>query len=176
MMALVRGLRGFAKEFSRTGSMRALWLQVRTGTAHVARTLAGRRDGDPIALFLTNYGADGVRLPDAELAATQLSAQRCLACGLCSLECARVGGAPVHDPLEAVAAAARQTIDILRLGPALGATPPHDAARACAGCAACETVCPVGIPIARVQAVLARLEAEAAQTGLVPMATVPAMR
>jgi ferredoxin len=176
---LVRGLRGFTKELSRTGSMRALWLQVRTGAVHVARALRGREDGDPIRLFLANYGADGVRRPDAVLAAVQLEAQRCLACGLCDLACARIGGAPRIAPMEAVVCASRQAIDVVRLGPGFGASP-EPGAPPCAGCAACEAVCPAAIPIARVQDALARLASAPALPAAVlpslPMATTPGMR
>lgn len=192
-LEIVRGLRGFSKELSRTGSARALWLQVRTGARHVARRLRGGEEGDPIALFLRNYGADGVRLPDPDLAAVQRTAQACLACGLCDLECARVTGPlgpearPHHAPLEAVVCASRLAIDVVRLGPSLQAEPPREAAgpdgSPCAGCRACDEMCPVSIPIARVQTVLAALEAGAAKAlpapstvGAAIVASAPGMR
>ncbi len=171
---MLSGYRGFLHELARTGTWRALALQVRAGAGHFLRRLAGRRGGDPIARFLAHYGADGFGLPDPERARLQLAAEACLACSLCSVECARAGGAPRFEPRDAVLSAARLEIDWLRLGPdehrapaARGAAggsselPPaaaaaEDAAR-CSACAACETVCPVGIPIAAVQAVLARL-------------------
>lgn len=171
-LEIVRGLRGFTKEFSRTGSARALWLQVRTGVQHLARRARGREEGDPIALFLDSYGADGVRLPDPDLVAAQRSAQACIACGLCDLECARVTSVlgpdarPRHAPLEAVACASRLAIDIVRLGPSLQAGPPMQGATPCAGCGACDAVCPVSIPIARVQTLLAALESSAAAQAL----------
>lgn len=146
----LRGYRGFLRELQKTGSLAALRLQVRTGVLHVLRSLARRRVGDPVALFLDNYGADGIRLPDAEARPLSLAASRCLACGLCSLECARLGGRPPLDPREAVLAGSRLEIDLARLGAS------GEIGGSCAACRACETVCPVAIPIARVQARLAR--------------------
>ena len=147
---MLKGYRGFARELARTGTARALWLQVRTGVAHVWAQLRGREAGDPVARFFESYGADGFRLPDAAAAALQKSAEACLVCGLCSAECARVGGAPPLDPRDAVIATARLAIDWTRLdlGPVADAAP-------CAGCTACEVVCPVAIPIAHLQTWLA---------------------
>lgn len=146
-MSWLRGYRGFLRELQNTGTFAALRLQVKTGALHILRSVARRRPADPVALFLENYGADGVRLPDAETRPLAIAASRCLTCGLCSLECARLGGSPRLDPRDAVLAASRLEIDWARLG--LG-----DAVRddACQGCRACEPVCPAGIPIARVQA------------------------
>ena len=113
---VLRGYRGFVREFARTGTLRALWMQVRTGAAHVARRAIGRQPaGDPVETFLRNYEADGFRLPDATSAALALSAEACLVCGLCSAECARSGGAPRVAPRDAVIAASRLAIDWVRL-------------------------------------------------------------
>jgi Fe-S oxidoreductase len=152
---MLRGYRGFLRELARTGGWGAFSLQLRTGAEHVLRRLRRVRGEDPIALFFRNYGADGFRLPDAERAQLQLAAEACLVCGLCSVECARVGGAPLLDPRDAVVAAARLEIDWIRLGLAPLAT--DSLATACAGCRACTLVCPVAIPIDRVQETLARL-------------------
>jgi len=147
---VLRGYRGFAHEFSRTGSLRALWMQLRTGAAHAARRALGRNaSGDPIGIFLRNYAGDGFRLPGAEIAALSLSAEACLVCGLCSAECARSGGTPRIDPRDAVIAAARMAIDWVRL------ELPEPIASPCAACRACETVCPAHIPIQQVQEWLA---------------------
>jgi succinate dehydrogenase/fumarate reductase-like Fe-S protein len=157
---MIRGYRGFLREFSRTGSARAFWLQVRTGVAHLLRVRARPGGEDGAARFLENYREDGIRLPDPTRAALRLEAQRCTACGLCTEECARVGGAPRLDPMDAVAAASRLVIDIVRLGL------PIAEASGCAACAACEAVCPVHIPIARVQADLGALGAMAQAAGI----------
>ena len=151
----MRGYRGFLREFSRTGSLRALSLQLRTGARHVARQLFARRRGDPVLQFLAYYGPEGVTRPDPEAHALAVSASACLVCGLCSLECARVGGAPTLDPREAVIAAARLEADWRRLG-----LSPADST--CSECAACSRVCPAGIPIHRVQERLAGIASAAA--------------
>jgi ferredoxin len=147
---VLKGYRGFAREFSRTGTLRALWMQVQTGAAHVVRRALRRdRGGDPIATFLRNYEADGFRLPDATSAALALSAENCLVCGLCSAECARSGGEPRVEARDAVIAASRLAIDWVRLElPEAVATP-------CSACRACDDVCPAHIPIHRVQEWLA---------------------
>jgi succinate dehydrogenase/fumarate reductase-like Fe-S protein len=147
------GYRGFFREFTRTGSWRAVSLQVRTGIAHIARQLFVRRSGDPAAQFLAHYREDGVRAPDAAARALQLDASKCLVCGLCSLECARVGGAPPLDPREAVIAASRLEIDLLREG----LTGELASRAACGSCDACSRICPAQIPVHRVQERLATL-------------------
>jgi Fe-S oxidoreductase len=147
---VLKGYRGFAREFSRTGTLRALWMQVRTGAAHVARRALGRETpGDPIETFLRNYEADGFRLPDATSAALALAAEACLVCGLCSAECARSGGDPRVAPRDAVIAASRLAIDWVRL------ELPEPVATPCVACRACDAVCPAHIPIHRIQEWLA---------------------
>ena len=148
----MRGYRGFLRELLRTGSLRALRLQLRTGVAHMARQLLGRKRSDPVLQFLTYYGPDGVTRPEPDAHELSLSASACLVCGLCSLECARVGGVPSLDPREAVIAAARLELDFRRLGLS-------PAESACTTCDACSRVCPAGIPIHRVQARLVSLVA-----------------
>ena len=148
---MLSGYRGLVRERSRTGTGRALWLQLRTGMAHFVRQLRGGEAADPIARFFESYGADGFRLPDAAAAALQQAAEACLVCGLCSAECARVGGTPPLDPRDAVVATARLAIDWTRLH-----LSPTESTSPCAGCRACDAVCPVAIPIARVQERLAR--------------------
>ncbi len=146
----MRGYRGFFREMGHTGTLRAMVLQVRTGAAHVLRQLAGRRpEGDPVARFHADYGPDGVRPP--ELAANRLAhqAEACRVCGLCTMECSRVGGEPTLDPRDAVVAASRLEIDWRRLGVSPGG--------ACSGCDACSRVCPAGIPIHEIQDRLGRI-------------------
>ena len=156
---MIRNYRGLFREFSRTGSARAFWLQVRTGVAHILRRAQRSRSQDAVALFLENYREDGVRLPDATRDALRLEAQRCTACGLCTAECARMGGRPGLDPMDAVAAAGRLALEVVRL-----ALPVTDSA--CGACAACEAVCPAGIPIAKVQDDLGSLAAMARPAGI----------
>ena len=150
----MRGYRGFFREMGRTGSLRAMALQVRTGAVHVLRQLGGRRpDGDPVARFLAHYEEDGIRAPEPAASLLAQQAEACLVCGLCTLECSRVGGQPVLDPRDAVIAAARLEID----GPRLGLSP----GAACGGCDACSRVCPVGIPIHEIQDRLANIGGDA---------------
>jgi heterodisulfide reductase subunit C len=155
----VNGYRGFTRELSRTGSLRALSLQLRTGAAHLLRQWLGRKPSDPVERFLAYYGPDGVARPEPEARSLALAAERCLVCGLCNLECARVGGAPTLAPRDAVVAAARLELDWRRLGVS------PEPAGACAGCDACSRVCPAGIPIERVQARLGNLAASGATPG-----------
>jgi ferredoxin len=162
----MRGYRGFLRELSRTGTARAFLLQARTGVAHIVARARRQPGPDPVRVFLEYYAGDGVRLPEAEGDRLRLDAQRCVACGLCTLECARVGGAPPLDPMDAVAAAARLAIDVVRL--AL----PVDEPRPCAACGACDLVCPTQVPIRRVQLDLAA-RAAAARVPAPVMAEVP---
>ena len=150
------GYRGFVREMLRTGSLRALALQLRTGALHVAKQLVGRRRSDPVARFLAFYGPDGITAPDATARELALRAEACLVCGLCSLECARVGGRPPLDPRDAVVAAARLEVDWMRLGLSPGGDAP------CGACDACSRICPAGIPIHRVQARLGMLTVRSA--------------
>ncbi len=149
----MRGYRGFLRELVRTGSLRALALQLRMGARHVARQALGRPRSDPVAQFLGYYGPDGITAPESSARDLARQAEACLVCGLCSLECARVGGAPPLDPRDAVASAARLEIDWIRLRIA----PAASADAACGGCDACTRICPAGIPIHRVQERLASL-------------------
>ncbi len=139
----MRGYRGFVKEFARTRSAKAFWLQVRGGLRHLLR--GGERGADGVAAFLAHYGGDGVAIPDASRRDRARAAERCLACGLCSAECARVGGTPPSDPMEAVVAASRLASEAHRFG--FGDGP---AETPCGTCRACETRCPVAIPIAEI--------------------------
>lgn len=161
---MLKGYRGFLRELARTGTWRAFSLQVRTGAGHLVRRALGRGESEPIARFFDNYGADGFRLPDPERSRLQLAAEACLACGLCTIECARVSGAPALEPRDAVLSAARLEIDWIRLGlvpfapaaaRAAAATTGDAAATPCGACRACESVCPAGIPIAGIQDILA---------------------
>ncbi len=141
-----RGYRGFLRELSHTGSLRALALQVRTGALHMLRRAVPRPGADPVAQFLAHYGPDGFRPPEPAARALALAAQQCVVCGLCSIECARVGGRPPLDPREAVISASRLETDLLRFD-----LTREIAGEACAGCDACARICPAGIPIHRVQ-------------------------
>ncbi len=167
---MLKGYRGFLRELARTGTWRAFSLQVRTGAGHIVGRVLRRGESDPIARFFTNYGADGFRLPDPERSRLQWAAEACLACGLCTIECARASGAPAIDPRDAVLSAARLEIDWIRFGlvpfapegeqDAVGRAEGRDAsATTCQACRACEGVCPVGIPIAGIQDTLATLGA-----------------
>ena len=150
----MRGYRGFLREFNRTGTLRALSLQLRVGARHVVRRALRRDETDAEQLFLDNYRDDGLRRPEPEMRGLQLAAEACLVCGLCSGACAQAGGAPLLDPRDAVLSGARLAIDVRRLGL-------REVATACAACRACESVCPARIPIASVQEALASLGEEA---------------
>ena len=140
-------------------------MQVRTGAVHVLRRLPHRQaDGDPVARFLGHYAEDGIRAPEPGATSLARLAEACRVCGLCTLECARVGGNPLLDPRDAVVSASRLEIDWRRLGLSPG--------EACGGCDACSRVCPAGIPIHDIQDRLAGIatdgsDAEAGQ-GQVP--------
>ena len=138
------GYRGFLKEIARTRSGSAFWLQVRGGLLHLVRGLTGRRRSDAVAQFVRNYGPEGFAFPDARRRALAAAAQRCLVCGLCSAECARVGGAPPIDPQEAVVALSRLASEAKRFGLETAVESP------CGKCRACHRACPVGIPIAEI--------------------------
>ena len=151
----MRGYRGLARELARTGS-KALWLSIRTGVRHFFSGLVRGETSGGVERFLDHYEPDGFRLPAPRGRALALSAERCLVCGQCSVECARVGGQPSLDPEDAVVAASRLELDWRRLnrrGKSVERAP-------CGGCRACEAVCPVSIPIADLQEHLAMLAPE----------------
>jgi ferredoxin len=155
------GYRGFVREMLRTGSLRALALQLRTGAFHVAKQAFGRRRSDSVARFYAHYGPDGVAAPNPDARELARRAEACLVCGLCSLECARLGGRPPLDPRDAVVAAARLEVEWVRLGISPGGE------AVCGACDACTRICPAGIPIHRVQARLASLPLQARAPGSV---------
>lgn len=147
-----RGYRGLLRELQRTGGREALWLQLRGGISHVLRSLRRRR-GDGVEAFLRNYGEDGLAMPSPDRRALWRHASRCLVCGLCSAECARIGASPPLDPEEAVVAAARSLIDWRKLS----RTPGEGGPFPCTSCRACHAVCPVAIPIADIEREIADL-------------------
>jgi hypothetical protein len=99
---MLTGYRGFLRELARTGTWRAFSLQVRTGMRHIVGRVLRRGESDPMARFFGNYGADGFRLPDPARSRLQWAADACLACGLCTVECAQAGGTPAIEPRDAV--------------------------------------------------------------------------
>ena len=149
---MLRGYRGLLRELQRTGGKKALWLQLRGGLTHVLRSLR-RSPGDGVEAFLRNYRDDGLEMPDPTRRVLWQHASRCLVCGLCSAECARIGGSPPLDPEEAVVAAARSVIDWRKL-PSPGT---QNGDFSCTSCRACHAVCPVAIPIADIERKIANL-------------------
>lgn len=140
----MKGYRGFFSEIARTGSAQSFWLQVRGGLLHWLRSWTGARRPDAVAQFVRNYGPEGFAIPDGSRRTLVSAAQRCLVCGMCSAECARVGGTPPIDPQEAVVASSRLSSEAKRFGyNAVAAAP-------CGSCRACHPVCPVAIPIAEI--------------------------
>ena len=138
------GYRGFFKELARTRSAHSLWLQLRGGLGHVLRGWTRRDSGRGIDQFLNHYGAEGFGFPEATRRELASAAGRCLVCGLCSAECARIGATPPLDPQEAVVALSRLGSEAKRFGLTISSETP------CGSCRACHTVCPVAIPIADV--------------------------
>ncbi len=150
----MRGYRGLLKELARTRSASSLWLQVRGGLLHLFRAWRGGPRIDGVDQFIRNYGPEGFAIPDGRGRDLALAAQRCLVCGLCSIECARVGGAPPVDPQEAVVALSRLSAEAVRFRVHSASGIEDTRGVPCGSCRACHRVCPVAIPIADIIAEL----------------------
>jgi len=140
------------------------WLNLAVHFArHVLFVLPLRpfRVGRDAARFMKAVGPEGylpLNVPERE----QLpAAMRCIHCGLCSLACPTLRAAP---------ASAWQETWTFVAGPSrsLDRAPLVDAASPCARCDACAAVCPMGVPIPEIAAMLGRL-ADAAVPGSGPI-------
>ena len=94
--------------------------------------------------FLESYGTEGYLPLPAAARDRRWHASRCVGCGLCDAACdtlapIRRGVLPALSALPL--AYSRSMHDYAFAAPAL------DALGACEGCAACEAVCPTGVPL-----------------------------
>lgn len=119
------------------------YLAWRALVAHPLRRLFRRR-GTGLERFQAAYVAEGLGPTTPEDRAIGEAASACVACGLCELGCDLSGAAPTVRALGLHAA--------FRLYSRSGADLPlaADALAACEGCAACEALCPTGVPITRI--------------------------
>jgi ferredoxin len=126
------------------------YLAYRAVVAHPLKRLVQRGTG--LERFLANYAGEGLvptRPQDRELGE---EASACIACGLCEPACDLASAVPALRAMGLHAA--------FRLYGKSSAELPfaRAALEACSACAACENVCPSGVPIARVvRGLLARV-------------------
>lgn len=137
-------------------------LAYRFGT-HVLTRVPARalRDGHDASRFLGAVVPEGyIPLEPTEREAMP-SFMGCIHCGLCSIACPALREAPASawDEAWSFVAGPSRAIDVA----ALVATPP------CTRCGACEAVCPTGVPIAQMAALVTRLStSETLQTAPKP--------
>jgi succinate dehydrogenase/fumarate reductase-like Fe-S protein len=102
-------------------------------------------------VFLAQVRPEGYRPLTASERADLPSFTRCISCGLCSLVCPALAAAPAaawSEPWTFVVGPSRL---LERAGLAASALEP------CARCATCAAVCPTGVPIPRLAAMVQRL-------------------
>ena len=118
---------------------------------HVLR-MPWRRSGEGERRFRANYGPDGLFPLSADERRLLPGLDRCIACGLCNVLCEKLGSATRYrfgGPF-ALAAQARSMPDY----PSFAAHLAHDD---CGDCAACESVCPTGVPLRDLGSLVSRL-------------------
>jgi succinate dehydrogenase/fumarate reductase-like Fe-S protein len=120
---------------------------------HVAVRMPARlvRRGSDLPRFLAAVGPEGyLPLLEEERAALP-AAMACIHCGLCSLACPALQSAPASawDEAWTFVAGPSRSIDRAPLAAA--------AAGACGDCAACAGVCPTGVPIPQLAALVRRM-------------------
>jgi ferredoxin len=127
-------------------SLRALaYLGWRALVAHPLKR-AFRQPGTGLERFSAAYVSEGLAPTPVEDRAAGEAASACISCGLCEPGCDLARASPELRALGLHAA--------FRLYSRSSAELPlaRDALAACAGCAGCDSLCPTGVPIARVVA------------------------
>jgi formate hydrogenlyase subunit 6/NADH:ubiquinone oxidoreductase subunit I len=123
------------------------YLAWRALVVHPLKRLFTRR-GTALERFRAAYVAEGLVPADPARRAASQAAAACISCGLCETGCDLAAATPVVRALGLHAAFrlySRTTRDLELAG---------DALERCAGCAGCDALCPVRVPIARVLAAL----------------------
>lgn len=141
------------------------WLNLayRFGT-HVLLRMPGRvlRGSGDAERFRSAVMPEGYvpLMPDERL--IMPDAMACISCGLCSLACPAVDttAASAWDEAWTFVAGPSRSID---RAPLVAAGPME-----CAGCDACAAVCPTGVPITRIAAMLTRLSTDAESGASLP--------
>lgn len=117
-------------------------LGLRALFVHPVRLLVTPRRQRGRERFIANYVSEGL-IP---LANPDPAFMRCIACGLCDLECPLsgkpLGNSPFHGPSVVARAWTRATPDLTHVAASLERLP-----EACGSCRRCEEVCPTRVPL-----------------------------
>ena len=114
------------------------------------RKALGGAAPDGKARFMANFDADGIRpLTKAEADIGPLL-QRCIRCGLCDALCGHTAGI-FKGPSYLASTHSRSLPEIVHAGPYLLEY------RSCRDCEGCVDICPTGVPIKEVVALVERL-------------------
>lgn len=122
------------------------YLGYRALLAHPLKLL--RQRGTGLERFLANYAPEGLSPTAREDRRLGEEAARCIACGLCEPACDLAPAVPSIRSLGVHAAFrlySKSSVELPFAATALDA---------CAGCSACEGVCPTGVPISRIVSAL----------------------
>lgn len=115
-----------------------------------------RQRGTGLERFTRSYVAEGLVPTSPDDRAAGEAASACIACGLCEPGCALSAASPEIRALGLHAAFRLYS----RSGASLALA--REALAACGGCAGCDALCPVGVPISRVVAHLREASARGA--------------
>ncbi len=130
---------------------RRMAVQLATLPLRSLRREGGGRDGRGARALLAAVAPEGYLPLSAEERADFPAFTRCISCGFCALACPAIREAPAAAWAEAWSFVVGSSRLLERARLAAASLEP------CARCAACAAVCPTGVPIPRLAAMIERL-------------------